>query len=426
MEEPVNSLGGVMQEVAAAQRQTLARANVLAHVRSNVPVKRTFGARVARALPRMRFVFPTLAVAGAVAIWWGISVTNAPLSFAVAERPGALGQSLEAPSDRELPLRFSDGSSVAVARGARVKVTSLDARGATVQIERGRANVDVRHRGRTRWRLRAGAFQVAVTGTRFSIDWEDRSEALTVVMTEGTVEVSGGHLVGGSPITVTAGQRFHVTARASRWTLAAATLSDSASESPAEPAVAAIPTAPSPAEGLPLPTEAPPAVTPPPVRTGGSPAATASRSWQALARSGRYQEALKTVERAGFDRACVRLGADDLVQLGDAARLARNPARAEQAYRMARKRFPGVDRPVFALGLIAFEQRRDFRAAARWFDIYVRQYPNGPLAREALGRGMESWHRAGDAPRARHAARDYLADAPTGPYAPLARQIAAP
>lgn len=132
------------------------------------------------------------------------------------------------------------------------------------------------------------------------------------------------------------------------------------------------------------------------------------------------------VERAGFERACRRLGTEDLIQLGDAARLARRPARAEAAYRAAHQRFPGSDRPVFALGLVAFEQRRDFKAAAHWFDSYARQYPRGALALEAVGREMESWHRAGDDTRARRAARKYLDQAPAGPYAPLARQISAP
>jgi tetratricopeptide (TPR) repeat protein len=155
-------------------------------------------------------------------------------------------------------------------------------------------------------------------------------------------------------------------------------------------------------------------------------AAVGSRSWQALARSGHYREALQAVERSGFEKACRKLGSDDLVQLGDVARLARDSSRAEQAYGAARRRFPGNDRPAFAMGLVAFEQRRDFHAAGKWFELYVRQYPNGALAREALGREMESWNRAGDSGRARRAADEYLSEAPTGPYARLARQIASP
>jgi transmembrane sensor len=438
MEEPVTALGGMLHEVATTQRETLARAHVSAQVRARSHKKRPLARRFAERLPRARFALPTLAAVGALAIWWG--TREAPLSFAISasadgasrvghgERAGKAGAWLQAPPDRGLPIRFSDGSLVALDRGARVQVTALEVRGATLEIQEGRAEVDVRHRSHTHWRLRAGPFEVAVTGTHFSIDWENGSETLTVVMAEGTVEVRRGHLAGGSSIVVAAGQRFHATAREPRWSLAAATSPEVAGVGPASGSIATSAVAPPEAPAATaIPSEAPPeATTLPSVRNGGASPASASRSWQALARAGRYQEALRTVERSGFNRACGRLGPEDLVQLGDAARLARNPARAERAYRMARRRFPAIDRPAFALGLVAFEQRRDFRTAAHWFETYVRQYPNGQLAREAVGREMESWHRAGDEGRAREAAHAYLGQAPTGPYARLARQIAAP
>jgi tetratricopeptide (TPR) repeat protein len=155
--------------------------------------------------------------------------------------------------------------------------------------------------------------------------------------------------------------------------------------------------------------------------------ANGTRRWQILARRGRYQEALDAVEQdGGFTATSRRLGAEELVQLGDVARLAGSIGRAEQAYKLARRRFPRLDRPVFALGLVAFEQRHDYGAAASWFETYGRRFPAGPLRDEAAGRAMESWQRAGDGARAAAAAGDYLRRAPTGPYAPLARRIASP
>jgi ferric-dicitrate binding protein FerR (iron transport regulator) len=448
MEEQVNGLNAMLRDVATIQRESLARAGVLAQIRARPPVRRALSRRLmsqfASRLPRLRFVFPTLAAAGLCVAWW--VARTVPLTFTVAEGgalvsgsratgPGvgvALGDRLEAPAEGRLPLSFSDGSTVVLDRGALARVVVLEPRGATVQLEKGRADVSVRHRRDTHWHLRAGAFDVSVTGTRFSISWDDKSDALTVVMSEGTVQVSGSKIAPGSPIAVTAGQRFHATARDSRWTLAAAT-----SESDLASSVRAAVTAPatdSPIGGTAPggPAEAPEgsgdetgaaaAAMPPSARA----AAVGSRSWQALARSGHYREALQAVERSGFEKACRKLGSDDLVQLGDVARLARDSSRAEQAYGAARRRFPGNDRPAFAMGLVAFEQRRDFHAAGKWFELYVRQYPNGALAREALGREMESWNRAGDSGRARRAADEYLSEAPTGPYARLARQIASP
>ena len=441
MEEQVNNLGGLLGDVAAFQRETLARRSVVASVRANQTVSRSFRARF-NFIPRMRYALPAFAMVGALAVWWGLR--PAPLSFAVsysvdstnsavaAERPGRVGERLEAPRDHGLPLRFSDGSLVALDRGARVQITSLGSNGASLQLEKGRAEVNVHHRLHTRWHLRAGSFEVTVTGTRFSIDWEDNAQALTLVMTEGTVEVRGYHLPGGSPIIVTAGQRFQASARQPHWTLASSAAPPSTSVVPIRALAVA-----SPSGDVPTPSGAPPSLAPPPEDAppatlapapmgSGHSGSAAPRSWQVLGASGHYQEALGVAEKSGFTRACRRLGADDVVQLGDVARLAQNVPRAEEAYHAARRRFPSADRPAFGLGLIAFDQRRDFRAAARWFDTYVREFPRGPLAREAAGRAMESWHRAGDKELARRAARDYLKQAPSGPYAPLARQIAAP
>jgi hypothetical protein len=128
----------------------------------------------------------------------------------------------------------------------------------------------------------------------------------------------------------------------------------------------------------------------------------------------------------GWRAECARLGADDLVLLGDVARLAGDLNRAEEAYRAARRRFPAADRPTFALGLIAFEGHHDYAAAGDWFASYLRLYPRGPLAREAAGRLIESRLRAGDDGEARQAAASYLRAFPEGPHAALARRTVAP
>jgi hypothetical protein len=397
MEESLDKLGfearpeiaSLMREVAAAQRAELAHAELRSQVRQGLAAR--MKARERRWLPPLRFALPALGAVGTAAVaaaWW----TLAPLSFAVGsdQRAGQQGERV-ASAGASVPLAFSDGTAVAVDPGAELEVLEVDGRGATLEVKKGRVRLDVQKRLRSRWHVRAGKFDVNVTGTRFTVDWKPDGQALTVTMQEGAVEVSAPQLAGSSPVRVTAGQRFFATARASRWELGSAT-------SPPAPAT---PAAPEP------PAEAP-----------------VARSWQELARDGQYPEALAAAEASGFDDACRRLGIEDLVLLGDVARLARQPGRAVQAYKEARRRFPGADRPVFALGLVAFEQQRDFRAAAHWFDTYLRRHPGGPLAREAAGRALESWHRAGDITRSRRAARSYLRRTPAGPYAPLAKQIA--
>ena len=92
---------------------------------------------------------------------------------------------------------------------------------------------------------------------------------------------------------------------------------------------------------------------------------------------------------------------------------------------IARRRFPGADRPGFALGLVAFELRGDFAEAASRFDRYLAEHPRGALADEAAGRLLESWHRLGRRNEARRAAAAYLARGTAGPYTAIARELAA-
>jgi ferric-dicitrate binding protein FerR (iron transport regulator) len=149
-------------------------------------------------------------------------------------------------------------------------------------------------------------------------------------------------------------------------------------------------------------------------------------TWRALARRAQYHQALTLALAEGFDRDCDQLRGDDLVLLGDVARLGGDIRHADQAYRAALRRFPDLDRPAFALGVMAFESRHDYRDAASWLSRYLHDHPNGPLATEAAGRLLEAWDLAGDTARARETARNYLRDHPTGPHKALARRLAGP
>jgi hypothetical protein len=113
-----------------------------------------------------------------------------------------------------------------------------------------------------------------------------------------------------------------------------------------------------------------------------------------------------------------------LLELGDVARYAGNAKEARQAYMAARGKLPGGGRSAYGLGLLAFDQERDFSGAARWFETYLAEQPEGDLRREASGRAMEAWQRAGARDKARAAAVDYLRQYPHGVEAAVARQLA--
>jgi hypothetical protein len=150
--------------------------------------------------------------------------------------------------------------------------------------------------------------------------------------------------------------------------------------------------------------------------------AQADSNWRVQAARAQYHAALDSAVREGWRADCDRLGAEDVILLGDVARLAADAARAEEAYQTARRRFPAADRPIYGLGLIAFEVRHDYGASTHWFEAYLHSFPRGPLAREAAGRLLESRLKAGEYGAARDAASSYLRAYPDGPHAALARQ----
>jgi predicted Zn-dependent protease len=152
-------------------------------------------------------------------------------------------------------------------------------------------------------------------------------------------------------------------------------------------------------------------------------------TWQELARGARYDEAWAAVEAVGFDTLCERVSAGEIMALADIARYAGKGDRAPHAYTTVRRRFPGSAEAAlaaFTLGRMAFHGGGGYGSAIRWFNVYLQEAPNGPLAREALGRIMEAHHNSGSVAAARATAKQYLTTYPKGPHAPLARQIAGP
>jgi transmembrane sensor len=333
----------------------------------------------------------------------------ASLSFVVSgnaalpPEPGVVGTFLAAPDDRAMPLSFSDGTELRLAPHARARVAEVTHDGARVLLESGALHASVVHRDGARWVVGAGPFEVLVTGTRFDVAWEPAAEAIVVTLHEGSVVVTGCELEGGRR--VVAGERIEASCKAPSAPTETAVVEASPTPVAAAPAEAAsqaravVPNAPS-----------------------RSPHEVAARL-----RKGAHREAMSAAEDAGFESTCDTLSASDLLLLADAARYAGRFPRADQALLAVRRRFAGSDaaaKAAFELGRIAFDVNRDHGRAGDWFDAYLGERPSGPLAREALGRALESRHRAGDATRAERLAVRYLARYPDGPHATLARRLA--
>jgi len=314
-----------------------------------------------------------------------------PLAFAVDDLGGLLGTWVVAPSSAEVPLSFSNGARIVLEPKTRARVATVTARGATVELERGRLTVRVPHAEQTDWTFSAGPYRVRVTGTHFDLGWESETSTFDVHVTDGSVEVTGPRIDGVRR--VAKGESIHVAP-------------------PGPPAASSVRPPPRPPE--PEREPSPSVVAPPP----SAPAP----DWGALARAGSYREAFAVAEARGFEAEVAKANAADLLLLGDASRYASRPDRARRCYTVARKKFAGTleaSRASFRLGVIDFPSTSALPA----FEAFLREQPNDPLASEALGRILEIHDKAGDIESARAVAERYLATYPSGAHARLAHGI---
>jgi ferric-dicitrate binding protein FerR (iron transport regulator) len=419
------------QELARAQDAALAAEEVGPEVNQGVGhagrLRRTATFEPSHGRERLR----THRRPGRLPFALGAATVAAGLIFVVlARKPPSRGEVSEPPrgsdaiptlvadAENDLPLRFSDGSTVTFRAGSSGQLQRLTNVGAEMILARGALEAHVIHAAATNWIVHAGPYRVRVTGTRFGLSW--RSDRLELSLYEGSVLVDGALL--GSGVPVRAGQRLTVAAEVVRLEPLGAGAPAATAEMDAEPALA------------PRPGGEPKALRSPLSASRGSRSESSLAStamldeeWMTLADRGSYREALAVAKRIGWQNLCRRLDAHRLLTLADVARYSDARGRAQRAFAALVKRFPD-DRlagdAAFSLGRLAFEGGRPTEAA-RWFKRYVSDWPNGPLAEQAAGRLLESAIRMQDAEATRSAARAYLARAPKGAQAGLAHGVLA-
>jgi transmembrane sensor len=329
----------------------------------------------------------------------------------VRSRPTPQDSWIRSESSERLPIDFSDGSRITLEPGSRVRIAELRPNGATLAVETGSLDVSVKHHVQTDYRLSLGPFLVRVTGTQFNVSFSPEQDTLRVSMREGTVVVSGCAL--GDPRPLRSGESLTASCRDSRFEISRGQAANNA---------AAV-------------VEPVPVVPLPPVLSGEESARTTTgrgarpevdSSWQALARAGKFEKALGSVDVLGFGAECERASSEELALLADVARFGRRPQQAIMALSALRRRFPSSGLSsvaAFNMARVHFDQRGAYDDAARWFRVYLKEQPGGPLAREAQGRLMEALYRAGDRAGASRTADAYLAANPNGPHARLARTL---
>jgi transmembrane sensor len=437
-------------EVSSSLEGARAKSAAAARVRTKLVAREVPRLRLAwrasRITPNFRFALVaglTLAATIAVTAFFAWprhpearrSATSENLSFVVGggsmEARGTTGAFVAAPSTASVPITFSDGSKFQLAPAARLRVAEVAHAGARVLVESGSVHVSVVHRDdETRWAVEAGPFEIRVTGTAFDVAYDPNATGLVVRMAEGSVFVRGCGLLGDEGQRLTAGEQLRVSCKDKTLSLTAATEtdhgeSDHVTPEAGAPMANATASAASPSTSTSTVSHRASA-TPSPIASAKT---DATRAVVALAQKGAHAEALAEAEANGFAATCAGLSGPELLLLVDAARYAGRFDRATEALEMTRRRFAGSDAAAtaaFELGRIAMDIRHDLGAAGDLFETYLRERPDGSLAREALGRAIEARSRAGDSARAERLAVRYLATYPDGPHAKLARKLSSP
>jgi TolA-binding protein len=256
---------------------------------------------------------------------------------------------------------------------------------------------------------------VHVTGTEFDLAWRGEEQTLDLHLRKGSVVVEGPLAAGG--VKVDAGQRLVANTK-----LGSLSLVDELNVPSVEaPSSSAASTRTAPPAGAAQASPSRVALTPPArvVLKVEDP------TWTARVAHGEFDAVIEDAERRGFDKALAESSALDLAALGDAARYARRHDVAKRALMTERTRYPDSvqarDAPFF-LGSIAEAEKND-AASVEWYEIYLRESPNGEYASQALGRKMVLAQRMRDIQGARTIATTYLARFPDGPYASPARKL---
>jgi TolA-binding protein len=388
--------------------------------------ERTASRRALRLSP-----FPAVALSIAVAAAgfvaferWQRSSPAELLSYEVEGGAASQDGSLQADAASRPKLRFSDGTEVELAEGARAHIASVTGQGARVALDRGEVHAHVVHRSGTQWLFDAGPFVVTVTGTAFALAWAPEDERLDLRLENGAVTVSGPP--SGEPIAVRAGQWLTVRLRTGEVLLrelGAQKGAEAAPSSAPPPSGGAEPPG-APPEGEP-PAGAPPEGEPPAAPRAEA-AAAPKRDWAGQLAAGQLDAIVDEAQRRGLDQTLAASSSAELSALADAARYTRRGDVARRALLAQRRRFPATQRAreaAFLLGRLA-EAQEGGAAALPWFETYLKEAPQGAYASEALGRKMEIVRRLHGDAQAEIVAREYLRRFPGGTYAQAARSLA--
>jgi ferric-dicitrate binding protein FerR (iron transport regulator) len=156
-------------------------------------------AKRARRIARIVGGLFALTLAGAL---WARHRSAEGAALAVRAVNGEIGTdgAMEATVAPRPELRFSDASEIPLAVGTRLRVRSLDARGARVSVERGELHARVSPAQQARWVFDAGPYAVDIAGSTFTLSWHEDTQRLDLEVASGSVHVTGAEPAASVPV----------------------------------------------------------------------------------------------------------------------------------------------------------------------------------------------------------------------------------
>lgn len=344
-----------------------------------------------------------LVAALAVAALWVL----APAQRSVQSAPTKL--TLSASTDgRRVPL--ADGSSLLLSAHTQAKLTATEHTTSCV-IQVGKVLFDVAPQHGRQFLVKAGAFEVTVVGTRFSVS-KDAAGVVEVAVSHGVVRVKGPSR--NAPTELRAGDQLRAEGGEVSFLHEASSPVATGQAAPLDVSAEAIHSAARAGDSQPPP-------------EGSSKIATAPReAWLGLYRARNYKAALLAAREVGVDGLLESLTVQPLSELGDAARLGGDGDLALRVFDALVRRFPSSRQAQDALFLSGrlLASRGQPGMAQRQFEAYLARNDRGVYSVEALGRLVEIYANSKD-PRTASTARAYLERAPQGPYRRLCLSVLA-
>jgi len=334
-----------------------------------------------------------------------------PLSFRIQDTVHHSEGHVSAGATQGEAVIFTDGSEFNLGENSSLRISELTPEGARLVLEKGDLESKVVKRMAARWSVFAGPYEIRVIGTRFDTRWSPKTQALSVVLHQGAVQILGAGI--SSTVDLKAGQRFDTGGDPSGWKVTPLEVDEPvpAVEVPVDetsPETASEPVSPKKAK------PSPSVVNPPPRKNA---------DWASLVARGEFAEVIDQAAKRGANHCLGSCGPKEVRALADAARYTGNVSLARQALTHLRSNSPKERaRAGYLLGSLS-EARGQAANALHWYTQYTSEAPQGALVQEAATGRLRCLLALGKRAEARAAAKLYLSRYPAGIGAKTARQI---